>query len=104
MKQCEWITREPVYIKRIGNFAIDPSEFENEHGAFLCNRESPCHYVADPGHKFCPRHEMESALGEASTAPSACTGCIVPRPTAEADDALGVPREWREKHNDGGAA
>ena len=23
---------------------------------------------------------------------------IVPRPSAEADDALGVPREWREKH------
>lgn len=27
-------------------------------------------------------------------------GSIVPRPTAEADDALGVPREWREKHHD----
>lgn len=25
---------------------------------------------------------------------------IVPRPTAEADDALGVPQEWREKHHD----
>ncbi len=25
---------------------------------------------------------------------------IVPRPTAEADDAMGVPRSWREKHHD----
>lgn len=25
---------------------------------------------------------------------------IVPRPTAEADDAMGVPREWRKRHHD----
>jgi NTP pyrophosphatase (non-canonical NTP hydrolase) len=25
---------------------------------------------------------------------------IVPRPTAEADDALGVPQKWREDHHD----
>ena len=25
---------------------------------------------------------------------------IIPRPTAEADDALGVPREWRDKRHD----
>lgn len=29
---------------------------------------------------------------------------IVPRPSAEADDALGVPKSWREKHKDGGAS
>lgn len=25
---------------------------------------------------------------------------IIPRPSPEADDALGVPRAWREKHKD----
>jgi hypothetical protein len=82
-KQCEWITHEPVYIKRIGNMVIDRSEWENEHGAFLCNRDIPCRYVADPGHKYCPRHEMEAAMkyqgdgadDSGALAPKFCPNC-----------------------------
>jgi len=62
MKQCEWITRMPIFVKSMGNFQIDRSEWENENGAFLCNREIPCGYVADPGKKYCPRHEMEAEM------------------------------------------
>lgn len=62
MKQCEWIKRIPVFMKSLGNFQIDRSEWENENGAFLCYQEIPCRYVADPGHKYCPRHEMEVAI------------------------------------------
>jgi len=61
-KQCEWVTREPIFVKRIGNMLIDRSEWENENGAFLCNREIPCRYAADPCRRFCPRHEMENTL------------------------------------------
>ncbi len=61
-KQCEHIEKTPVFVKRLGNFVIDPSEYENENGAFLCYHEVPCRYVADHGHRFCPRHEMERNL------------------------------------------
>ena len=57
-KSCEWIDREPVYIKRIGNFMIDRSEWENEDGAVFHYKETPCRLVADAGHKFCPKHEL----------------------------------------------
>jgi hypothetical protein len=92
-KQCEWVTLVGVHIKSIGRMRIDRSEWENENGAWLCDRKIPCRYVADRGKKFCPRHEMEAAMQREP-------GCIVPRPTAEIDDALGVPAEWREKHHD----
>jgi hypothetical protein len=61
-KQCEWITRTPVFVKQIGNFQIDRSEWENESGAFFWDRVTPCLYAADPGHRYCPRHEMEAAM------------------------------------------
>jgi hypothetical protein len=59
-KQCEWIDREPVHIKRIGNFVIDRSEWEDERGAFSHYKETRCKFVADDGHKFCPKHELQS--------------------------------------------
>lgn len=40
----------------------------------------------------------------AERAPDDLDRSIVPRPSAEADDALGVPKSWREKHKDGGAS
>lgn len=113
MKQCEWVTYTPIFATHIGGVKIDPSEYATSEGAHLFSHEAPCHYVADPDKKYCPRHEMEAALLGKAPAPSdvshachptGCRDCIVPRPTAEADDALGVPREWRESHNDGGKA
>jgi hypothetical protein len=62
VKQCEYISRTPVFVKSIGGMAIDRSEWENENGAFLCYWENPCRYVADAGHRHCPRHEMETAM------------------------------------------
>lgn len=62
MHACEWVRKEPLYIKAIGNMKIDPSEFENENGAFLAYKEIPCRYVTDPGKKFCPRHELEAVI------------------------------------------
>lgn len=62
MNQCQHITKTPVHIKRLGNFVIDRSEWEDERGAFLWYNEAPCLYVADEGHEFCPRHEMEHAM------------------------------------------
>lgn len=59
-KQCEWVDREPIYIKSIGGMAIDRSEWEGDKGAFFRYKETPCRLVADAGHKFCPRHEMEA--------------------------------------------
>jgi hypothetical protein len=61
-KSCEFVSREPVFVKKIGNFRIDPSEWENEHGAFLYYRETRCRFVAGAGHRYCPRHEMESQM------------------------------------------
>jgi hypothetical protein len=58
-KSCEWIDREPIYIKRLGNFVIDRSEWEGDKGAFFRYKETPCRFAADPGHKFCPKHEMQ---------------------------------------------
>lgn len=66
-KPCEHVKRVPVYIKRIGNFRIDRSEWENEHGALLCHRDEHCAFAADPGHRYCPRHEMEAAVGVAAS-------------------------------------
>jgi hypothetical protein len=57
-KPCEHVDREPIYIKRLGNFVIDPSEYENEKGAFFRYEETPCKFIADEGHKYCPRHEV----------------------------------------------
>jgi hypothetical protein len=104
MKQCEWVTYTPIFATHIAGVKIDPSEYATSEGAHLFSHEARCRYVADPDKKYCPRHEMEAALLSKPPAPSACSDCIVPRPTAEADDALGVPREWRERHNDGGNA
>jgi hypothetical protein len=68
VKQCEWITRTPVFVKSIGNIQIDRCEWENENGAFLWYEEIPCRYVADPGKKYCPRHEMEAAMQKSEAA------------------------------------
>lgn len=59
LRQCKHVEKVPIYIKRIGKFVIDPSEYENENGAFFRYEEIPCMYVADEGHEFCPRHELE---------------------------------------------
>lgn len=61
-KSCEWVDREPIYIKSIGGIAIDRSEWENENGAFFRYKETPCRLAADPGHKFCPKHELMADL------------------------------------------
>ena len=58
-KQCEFVERTPIFIKQIGNFKIDESEWEGDKGAFFRYDERPCQFVADLGHKFCPRHELE---------------------------------------------
>lgn len=68
MKQCEWITRTPVYATHIGGVEIDPSEYATTAGAKLWDEEVPCRYVADPGHKFCPRHELEAAFQKTEAA------------------------------------
>lgn len=57
-RQCQHIERVPIYIKRIGDFVIDKSEYENERGAFFRYEEIPCRLVADGGHQFCPKHEL----------------------------------------------
>ena len=57
-RQCQWIDREPVYLKSIAGMAIDRSEWENEQGAFFRYKETPCRLIADSGHKFCPKHEL----------------------------------------------
>lgn len=59
-KSCEWVDREPIYIKFIRGIKIDQSEWEGDKGAFFRYRETPCRLAADAGHKFCPRHEMEA--------------------------------------------
>lgn len=61
-RQCEWISQVPVYVKELAGFQIDESEFVGPEGALLWNEEVPCRYVADPGKKYCPRHEMEAAM------------------------------------------
>lgn len=58
-KSCEWIDREPIYIKSIAGMAIDRSEWEGDKGAFFRYRETPCRLAADSGHKFCPKHELQ---------------------------------------------
>jgi len=58
-RQCDHVTKKPIYIKSIDGMAIDRSEWEDERGAFFRYEETPCQFVADPGHKYCPRHELE---------------------------------------------
>ena len=41
-RQCQHITKEPIYIKALAGMKIDPSEWENENGAFLAYSERPC--------------------------------------------------------------
>jgi hypothetical protein len=53
MKRCEHVTLCPCFMKN----GVDPSEYTDKRGAFLWNAELSCGLVADPGHKFCPRHE-----------------------------------------------
>lgn len=79
MKQCEWITKTPIYIKQVGGMNIDRSEWENEQGAFLRYEEIPCRYVADPGHKYCPRHEAEASAVPEQNGPR----CNLARPWEE---------------------
>ena len=62
-------------------------------------QEVPCNFIADAGERFCPRHKLEHATA-IRLKPIFFTDSIVPRPTAEADDAMGVPKDWREQHHD----
>ena len=57
-KSCEWIDREPQYIKSIGGMRIDKSEWEGDKGAFFRYKEIPCRLAVDAGHRFCPKHEL----------------------------------------------
>lgn len=59
-RECQYITKTPVYITHIGGMAIDRSEWENENGAFFRYDEKTCPYIADEGEKFCPRHKLEA--------------------------------------------
>lgn len=61
-KQCEWIKRMPIYLKELAGFKIDKSEFVGPEGVIREVKEIPCRYIADPGKKYCPRHEMEAAM------------------------------------------
>jgi len=61
-RQCQWVDREPMFIKRIGNFVIDRSEYEDERGAFFRYKETECRFIADEGKKFCPKHELVHLL------------------------------------------
>jgi hypothetical protein len=59
MKSCEYVEKIPIYITHLGGIAIDPSEYApGQPGAFFDEREVPCRLVADPDHKYCPRHEL----------------------------------------------
>jgi hypothetical protein len=59
---CQYVERTPVYSKRIGNFTICPSEYVNEKGAHIMDKEEPCRLVADPGETYCPRHKLIVAM------------------------------------------
>lgn len=61
-RRCQHITYTPIYATHIGSVRIDPSEYATTEGAHLWDDETHCNYIADPGHKFCPRHEMELLL------------------------------------------
>jgi hypothetical protein len=63
-KSCEWVDREPVYAKKLGSIAICPSEYENERGARIMDRETRCKLIADPGERFCPRHKLIHAMSK----------------------------------------
>jgi hypothetical protein len=60
-RQCQFVTKTPVYMKQIGDMKIDPSEWEHKDGAFFRYNEVRCQYIADEGQKLCPRHILESA-------------------------------------------
>jgi hypothetical protein len=63
-RQCQHITRMPVYAKQIGGMQIDRCEWENENGAFIRYEEIPCRYIADVGETLCPRHKLEREIYE----------------------------------------
>ena len=50
-------------------------------------------------HKLVERY-LETGSTEPPRKAAGDSASIVPRPNPEADDALGVPSAWREKHHD----
>ncbi len=64
-RRCQHVTKTPIYVKSIGDMAIDRSEWENEQGAFFRYEEVRCSYIADPGEEFCPKHKMEREMAKA---------------------------------------
>lgn len=63
MNQCQFKEKIPVFSKKIGDFSIDASEFVNERGAHIMDKQITCRTVTDLGEKFCPKHK---ALAEAT--------------------------------------
>jgi hypothetical protein len=59
---CKYVDREPLFSKRLGSFTIDPSEYVNEKGAHIMDKETPCRLVSDPGEMYCPRHKLIMAM------------------------------------------
>ena len=100
--RCQYIAVEPDFWK-----GCDESEYYDQRGAFLWNRESQCGLVADPGHKYCPRHELlQATFGDPFQ--YKCQSCgakeTADRKAGEPCQACGknmmvlIPAEYIERH------
>lgn len=59
MKGCKWTWTVTWHW---GKGIIDPAEFDGPEGA-LMESTLTCRLAVDPGHIYCPRHEMMWDLG-----------------------------------------
>lgn len=62
-RRCIAIDEAEVYTKEIMGVRIDPSEWQDERGAYLCTKRSRCPFVAEIDDTLCAKHRLMMESG-----------------------------------------